>query len=235
MKIINHPLCTTTIGAPSDMQGDCSALPVAYHTDNFGTWAVSFWQPGADELAMLIAGGGITLQVRAAGRQNPVVAMGVYPSTKAPAAAPDDGTQGVAQARAVIAAALDESMQQRLERVEAELAAANEQVTDLIAIVAQQVALPFGEVPMLYPRTMTPALEHVLGVMNFRTGPIAHVFQKAGFAIPTKCEAEQAFVLDRMIRAVLTHGEGWGEVFNADVRAQLGIIEAKKIAAQAAS
>lgn len=141
----------------------------------------------------------------------------------------------VSQARAAVASALEESIKRRVERLEAELAAANEQITDLIAIVAQQVALPFGEVPMLYPRTMTPALENVLGFMNFRTGPIAHVFQKAGFAIPTKCEAEQAFVLDRMIRAVLTHGEGWADVFNADIRAQFDIIEAKKSAAQAAT
>jgi hypothetical protein len=139
----------------------------------------------------------------------------------------------VPQARAAVAEALDESMRRRLERTEAELAAANEQITDLIAIVAQQVTLPFGEVPMLYPQTMTPALEHVLGTMNFRTSPVAHVFQKAGFAIPTKCEAEQAFVLDRMIRAVLTHGEGWADVFNDDIRAQFDIIEAKKLAAPA--
>ena len=139
----------------------------------------------------------------------------------------------VPQARAAVAEALDESMRRRLERVGAELAAANEQVADLITIVAQQVSLPLGEVPMIYPQTMTPALEHVLGVMNFRTCPIAHVFQKAGFAIPTKCEAEQAFVLDRMIRAVLTHGEGWADVFNADIRAQFNIMEAKKLAAQA--
>ena len=73
---------------------------------------------------------------------------------------------------------------------------------------------------LIYPATMTPLLEHVLGFPNFRTGPIAHVFQKAGFAIKKKCEAEQAFVLDRMIRAVLEHGEKWAEVFESDLRAQ---------------
>lgn len=102
MRIVNHPLCTTTIGAPSDMQDDCSALPVAYHTDEYGTWAVSFWQPSADELATLAADGGITLQVRALGRQHPVVAMGVYPSISP-----------VPQARTAIAAALEDSRKLR--------------------------------------------------------------------------------------------------------------------------
>ena len=86
MKIINHPLCTTWIGAPSDMQDDCSALPVAYRTDEHGIWAVSFWKPDAAELATLVADGGIALHVRAAGRQHPVVAMGVYPALTTTAA-----------------------------------------------------------------------------------------------------------------------------------------------------
>lgn len=44
------------------------------------------------------------------------------------------------QARAVIASALEESMKERAARLEAELTAANEQITDLIAIVALQSA-----------------------------------------------------------------------------------------------
>lgn len=90
------------------------------------------------------------------------------------------------------------------------------------APAAPPVPLPV-EPQLVYPPTMTPTLKHVLGFPNFRTGPIAHVFQAAGFAIPTKCEAEQAFVLDRMIRAVLTHGEGWADAFTADLRAQHAI------------
>lgn len=92
MKIINHPLCTTSIGAPSDMQDDCSALPVAYRTDEHGTWAVSFWKPDAAELATLNGEGCITLQVRAAGRQHPVVAMGTYPMMET--TAHQDATSG---------------------------------------------------------------------------------------------------------------------------------------------
>lgn len=79
MKIVNHPLCTAVIGAPSDMRdGSCSGLPVAYTTDEYGTWALSFWKPDAEELAMLMNGGGIVLHVRAHGRQHPVIGMATY-------------------------------------------------------------------------------------------------------------------------------------------------------------
>lgn len=104
-----------------------------------------------------------------------------------------------------------------------------EEISDLRAALSSASAT-VGAVPpaLAYPPAMTPTLEHVLGFMNFRTGPIAHVFQAAGFPIPTKCEAEQAFVLDRMIRAVLEHGDTWSEVFTADIKAQYTIIEKKK-------
>lgn len=81
MKIINHPSCTHSLGAPSDMQdGSCSALPVRYETTEHGTFAVSYWQPEVFDLATIMAGGGIELWVRAPGRQHPVVAVGVYDS-----------------------------------------------------------------------------------------------------------------------------------------------------------
>ena len=79
MKIINHSACNAVIGAPEDMQdGSCESLPVAYQTTNDGTFAVSFWEPDATELAVLAQGGGIALWVRAQGRQHPVVAVGTY-------------------------------------------------------------------------------------------------------------------------------------------------------------
>jgi hypothetical protein len=78
MEILEHPLCTLRIGAPSDMQdGSCDPLPVAMHTDQHGTWSISFWKPDAAEIAQLQAGGTIALWVRAVGRQHPVVAVGV--------------------------------------------------------------------------------------------------------------------------------------------------------------
>ena len=77
MQILQHRLCTDSIGAPSDMpEPDCSALPCMYLEDEFGKWTVSFWKPDAEEVARLNAGGCITLSVRAAGRQHPVVGLG---------------------------------------------------------------------------------------------------------------------------------------------------------------
>jgi hypothetical protein len=72
---------------------------------------------------------------------------------------------------------------------------------------------------LIYPATLTAELEHALGFMNFRIGPMAQVYRAAGHNIATKCEAEQAFVLDRMVRTVITHGDKWLEAFAADIRA----------------
>lgn len=84
MKIVNHPSCTHQLGAPSDMDdGSCETLPVRYEETNYGTFAVSYWQPEAEELELLLAGGALTLHIRAQGRQHPVVALGVqldYPA-----------------------------------------------------------------------------------------------------------------------------------------------------------
>lgn len=76
MKIIKHPSCTHSLGAPSDMQdGSCRALPVRYDETEHGTFAVSFWKPESEDLALLAAGGVVTLHVRASGRQHPVVSV----------------------------------------------------------------------------------------------------------------------------------------------------------------
>jgi hypothetical protein len=78
MEIVKHPLCVSEIGAPADMQdGSCDPLPVALHQDQHGSWSISFWKPGPEELAQLQAGGTVQLWVRAVGRQHPVVALGV--------------------------------------------------------------------------------------------------------------------------------------------------------------
>ena len=80
MKIFKYPLCTHSIGAPSNMQdGSCDALPVCEVENEHGTFTVSFWQPEDDDLADLLAGGSIALWVRAKGRQHPVVSVGAEP------------------------------------------------------------------------------------------------------------------------------------------------------------
>lgn len=86
MEVRKHISCTQVIGAPSDMQdGSCSGLPVMYQQDQYGIWACSFWKPDTEELAALNAGGSVVLQIRAAGRQHPVVGMGVTPDATEPA------------------------------------------------------------------------------------------------------------------------------------------------------
>lgn len=85
---------------------------------------------------------------------------------------------------------------------------------------------------LVYPSTLTDELREVFGLMNFKTGPMAHAFRDAGRAeIRNKCEEEQAIVLDWLIRLVLEHGTGWRRI--ADETLQEVIAEAK--AARAAA
>lgn len=70
-----------------------------------------------------------------------------------------------------------------------------------------------------FPDALTPELSYVLGMPNFRCAPYAAIFREAGHDIPCKAEAEQAFVIHRMVRAVLQHGAGWDAAFAADLRA----------------
>lgn len=70
---------------------------------------------------------------------------------------------------------------------------------------------------MDYPDELTPALREVLGLLNFQTGPIAHIYRAAGHAIPKRCEDEQAFVLHRCIRAAIEHGDDWRDHMQADL------------------
>lgn len=79
-----------------------------------------------------------------------------------------------------------------------------------------------------YPATMTAVLADVLGLPNFRTGPIAHVYRAAGAEIRTKCEDEQAFVLDRFLRFALEHGEDWRTAAEADLKAAHSLAQASK-------
>lgn len=48
---------------------------------------------------------------------------------------------------------------------------------------------------MMLPNVMTPAIKDALGMMNFHTGPIAHMLRATGDEIERKCEPEQAHVL----------------------------------------
>lgn len=75
---------------------------------------------------------------------------------------------------------------------------------------AFEIAVQAGQ--LRYPDTLTEDLKEVLGMPNFRCAPVAHVFRNAGLAdIPHKAEAEQAFVIDKLVRFVITHGTEWRE------------------------
>ncbi|MBN9357442.1 MAG: hypothetical protein J0I15_13390 [Herbaspirillum huttiense] len=70
-----------------------------------------------------------------------------------------------------------------------------------------------------FPDALTPELSYALGMPNFRCAPYAAIFRGAGHDIPRKAEAEQAFVIHRMVRAVLQHGAGWDAAFAAELHA----------------
>jgi hypothetical protein len=76
---------------------------------------------------------------------------------------------------------------------------------------------------LVLPETLTPAVREVLGLMNFRTGPLAHVYQAAGHEIPKRCEDEQAFVLHRFLLLAIKHGADWHKASVADVDAALAV------------
>jgi len=60
------------------------------------------------------------------------------------------------------------------------------------------------------PSELTPDLIEILGMPNFRAGPIAHAFRDAGRAeIKRRSEDEQAFVLHWLLGLYLKHGADW--------------------------
>ncbi len=64
----------------------------------------------------------------------------------------------------------------------------------------------------------------VLRLMNFETGPVAHLFQADGVDVRKKCEDEQAYVLRWLLQLVLKHGPGWVEAADqqlAEIKARI--------------
>jgi len=70
------------------------------------------------------------------------------------------------------------------------------------------------------------AVFEVLQLMNFRTGPVAHVFQKSGEPIRNRCEDEQAWVLRWMLGLVAQHGDAWREQVSQELDRRIAVIEA---------
>jgi hypothetical protein len=77
MEFFKHPLCNFEFTAPPGTEKECDSLPVQTWKDpTFGPCSTSFWRPNQEELAALVAGGSIALNIFATG--HPVVSMGVY-------------------------------------------------------------------------------------------------------------------------------------------------------------
>jgi len=53
-------------------------------------------------------------------------------------------------------------------------------------------------------------VQHILGLPNFTTGPIAHRLRALGIAdIKPKMEAEQAYVMYWLLGLYVKHGDAW--------------------------
>lgn len=71
---------------------------------------------------------------------------------------------------------------------------------------------------MIYPATFTPTLQLILGHMCFQLARYADTYRKQGFEISTRAEDEQAFMIDRMLRMYLKHGNNWVIELNKDMK-----------------
>lgn len=82
---------------------------------------------------------------------------------------------------------------------------------------------------LTYPAILTEELKEALGMICFQCAPIAHVYRDAGLAdIPAKAEAEQAFVIDMLIRLVIGYGADWRMHAQEDLNRARAIFLAKK-------
>lgn len=62
-------------------------------------------------------------------------------------------------------------------------------------------------------------VQAILGWPCFRCGPIAHIFQAAGYPIPKHAEEEQAHVLLWLLGLRRDHGDAWMRAGNEQLKA----------------
>jgi hypothetical protein len=209
MHIVHHPLCSNTVHASDDIQ-------------------VSFWKPSPQELESLITGGGVELQIRALGHQHPIVSVATWP-----AIGPDlvDG----------------DPFMQRTTGYRCFQCCAKEGVPHDEHCINVMRAIKFAHSnrkpvpdscepegpPLSNAPTVSAVLKAMFAFKDLPTGPMAAIFRAAGYKIAERWAAEEAFILDRMIRAVLTHGDEWARVFAGQLRvAQDAAIEKHEAAAR---
>ena len=71
------------------------------------------------------------------------------------------------------------------------------------------------------PDDLTEPVREVLSMMVWETGRLAHAYRAAGHAIAPKAEAEQAFILHRLLGFALEHGKDWRKAAGADLSATI--------------
>jgi hypothetical protein len=210
MHIVHHPRCKDAIQDESRAK-----LPVLRRTDAHGQWIVSFWKPSAEELESLIAGGGVELHMKApSAHQHPVVSMATWPAIGPEFIDGDTFMQRTTGYRCFECCA-NESQPH-----------AEHCLSLLSAIQFARSMLPQGSdpcgptesPPLSPPPTVATVLQKAIAFTDLRTDSMVEIFRAAGHKIPAHCAAEDAFILDRMMRAVLNHGDKWARVFTAQLR-----------------
>lgn len=80
MEFINHSSCNAQLGPPRGVSDeDCGTLPVKRWRDpKFGSIDTSFWKPSEAELAALVAGGSIAINLCVGPGQHPMMSVQAY-------------------------------------------------------------------------------------------------------------------------------------------------------------
>lgn len=215
MHIVHHPLCTSTVHAPDDIQDESRArLPVMRQTDAHGQWITSFWKPSADELESLITGGGVALHVRALPHHHPLVSVATWQAIGPELIDGDPFMQRSTGYRCSECCAKEgQPHAEHCRLLVNAIQFAQSKLTQ-----GADSCEPTECSALHFPAMLTAALQSALACMDLRTGATVEIFRAAGYKIAAQCAAEEAFILDRMMRAVLNHGDKWAKVFTAQLR-----------------
>ena len=123
------------------------------------------------------------------------------------------------------------ALTERLASAEAERDEAYLKALEHLADLKQVAATP----TLRIPATLTPALSEILGMPNFRAGPIAHLFRDTGETIPRKVEEETAFVVHWLLTLFQEHGPGWKKPAGEEIGRRQAIVLRAREAAEAAA
>ncbi len=197
-------------------------------TDARGQRIVSFWKPSAEELESLITGGGVTLHIRPSGQQHPLVSVGTWPAIGPELIDGDPFMQRSTGYRCSECCA-EEGVPHAEHR---RYLISAIQFAQSKLILGPDSCEPTEGPPLRYPSTLTTMLQSALATMDLRIAPMVEVFRASGYKIAAQCAAEEAFILDRMMRAVLTHGDKWDRVFIAQLRVAQDVAIEKHEAAE---